>query len=262
MFPDVPHRTYWSFPGARAKRRSVSSSHRPAAVDLTVTGFQSISLLLVDDSDLVRAGVKTLLSVQPEAARFRIAGEANSVATAVAECARVVPDVVLMDIRLPDGTGFEACRQILARHADVRLLILTSVLDDGAVYEAMSSGAHGYLLKEISAAGLCQAIIDVAAGKFVLDPAVTNRVLNLVRNGAPQSDADKLALLSAQERRVLALVAEGKTNKEIAAEMVLSDKTVKNYLSNVFEKLQISRRSQAAVLYASSRPNGNPAKLG
>lgn len=225
-----------------------------------MTATRSISLLLVDDSELVRTGLKTLLSAQAEAARFHIAGEAHSVATAIAECARLKPDVVLLDIRLPDGTGFEACRQILTRQPETRLLILTSVLDDGVVYEAMSSGAHGYLLKEINAASLCQAIIDVAGGKFVLDPAVTSRVLNLVRHGAPQSDADKLSLLSAQERRVLALVAEGKTNKEIASEMDLSDKTVKNYLSNVFEKLQISRRSQAAVLYAGSRPSGNPLK--
>lgn len=239
---------------ATAPPRPYCFGHTP------VTLTQFISLLIVDDSELVRTGLKTLLATQTEAARFQIVGEAHSVATAVAECTRLKPDVVLLDIRLPDGTGFEACRQILARLPDTRLLILTSVLDDGVVYEAMSSGAHGYLLKEINAGSLCQAIIDVAAGKFVLDPAVTNRVLNLVRHGAPQSDADKLALLSAQERRVLALVAEGKTNKEIAADMELSDKTVKNYLSNVFEKLQISRRSQAAVLYAGSRTTNSPLK--
>ena len=161
---------------------------------------------------------------------------------------------------MPDGSGCEACRQILARNANTQVLILTSVIDDNLVYEAMSSGAHGYLLKEINPPGLCQAIIDVAAGKFILDPAVTTRVLNFVRFGAPQSDSDKLALLSAQERRVLALVAEGKTNKEIAEQMGLSDKTVKNYLSNIFEKLQISRRSQAAVLYSESR--NSPAPFG
>jgi two-component system response regulator DevR len=224
------------------------------------TAAHPISLLLVDDSELVRAGLKTLLSKQAEAARFRIVGEADSVAAAVAACARLKPDVVLLDIRLPDGTGFEVCRQVLARQPDIRLLILTSVLDDGVVYEAMSSGAHGYVLKEINATSLCQAIVDVAAGKFVLDPAVTGRVLNLVRHGAPQGEADKLSLLSAQERRVLALVAEGKTNKEIAGEMELSDKTVKNYLSNIFEKLQINRRSQAAVLYAGSHQAGGPLK--
>jgi two-component system response regulator DevR len=212
-----------------------------------------ISLLLVDDSELVRTGLKTLLASRGDKATFAVLGEAATAAGAVTETVRLKPDVVLLDIRLPDGTGFEACRQILAKVPDTRVLILTSVIDDNLVYEAMSSGAHGYLLKEINAVALSQAIVDVASGKFILDPAVTTRVLNLVRNGAPQSEQDKLGQLSAQERRVLALVAEGKTNKEIAEQMGLSDKTVKNYLSNIFEKLQISRRSQAAVLYAESR---------
>lgn len=221
-----------------------------------MTATSAITLLLVDDSELVRTGLRTLLSARGANSPFQVLGEASSVASAIAETQRLKPDVVLLDIRLPDGTGFEACRQILAQQPDTRVLILTSVIDDNLVYEAMSSGAHGYLLKEINAVALSQAIIDVAAGKFILDPAVTTRVLNLVRNGAPQNEHDKLAQLSAQERRVLALVAEGKTNKEIAEQMGLSDKTVKNYLSNIFEKLQISRRSQAAVLYAESR--GSP----
>lgn len=214
----------------------------------------AITLLLVDDSELVRTGLRTLLGARGAHSPFQVLGEAASVASAISESKRLNPDVVLLDIRLPDGTGFEACRHILASQSDVRVLILTSVIDDNLVYEAMSSGAHGYLLKEINAVALSQAIIDVAAGKFILDPAVTTRVLNLVRHGAPQSEQNKLAQLSAQERRVLALVAEGKTNKEIAEQMGLSDKTVKNYLSNIFEKLQITRRSQAAVLYAENRP--------
>lgn len=223
-----------------------------------MTATQTITLLLVDDSELVRTGLKTLLTSRGERSPFQVLGEASSVASAIAETQRLQPHVVLLDIRLPDGTGFEACRQILAKLPDTRVLILTSVIDDNLVYEAMSSGAHGYLLKEINAQALSQAIIDVAAGKFILDPAVTTRVLNLVRHGAPQSEQDKLAQLSTQERRVLALVAEGKTNKEIAEQMGLSDKTVKNYLSNIFEKLQISRRSQAAVLYAESRGGPTP----
>jgi two-component system response regulator DevR len=225
---------------------------------MTAAPAKPINLLLVDDSELVRTGLKTLLGSRGERSPFAVVGEAATVASGVAETARLKPDVVLLDIRLPDGSGFEACRQILAKMPDTRVLILTSVIDDNLVYEAMSSGAHGYLLKEINAQALWQAIIDVAAGKFILDPAVTTRVLNLVRNGAPQSEQDKLAQLSAQERRVLALVAEGKTNKEIAEQMSLSDKTVKNYLSNIFEKLQISRRSQAAVLYAESRNDSRP----
>jgi len=211
-----------------------------------------LRVLLVDDEELSRLRLRTLLAdcVDPAA---QVVGEAATAAAALHWLALHAADVVLLDIRMPDGTGFEACRQILAKLPDTRILILTSVIDDNLIYEAMSSGAHGYLLKEINTQALWQAIIDVASGKFILDPAVTTRVLNLVRNGAPQTEQDKLAQLSAQERRVLALVADGKTNKEIAEQMGLSDKTVKNYLSNIFEKLQISRRSQAAVLYAESR---------
>ena len=220
------------------------------------TALKSISILIVDDSELVRTGLKTLLEAHAKigGALLRVAGEAFSVATAVAEAARLEPDVVLLDIRLPDGSGLEACRKILAHDPDRKILILTSVIDDNLAYDAMSSGAHGYLLKEINAQGLCQTIVDVSAGKFILDPTVTTRVLNMIRGGSklPQ-ESNKLAILSAQERRVLALVAEGKTNKEIAEQMELSDKTVKNYLSNIFEKLQINRRSQAAVLYSESR---------
>jgi two-component system response regulator DevR len=222
----------------------------------TAPAPKTIGLLIVDDSELVRTGLRTLLEAHARSAqaRLRLLGEAGTAAAAIAETARLKPDVVLMDIRLPDGSGLDACRQILAAHPEVKVLILTSVIDDNLVYDAMSSGAHGYLLKEINAQGLSQAIVDVAAGKFILDPTVTTHVLNLVRSGStPPAEHDKLATLSAQERRVLAFVAEGKTNKEIAEQMALSDKTVKNYLSNIFEKLKISRRSQAAVLYTASR---------
>ncbi len=217
----------------------------------------SVDILIVDDSELVRTGLKSLLETHSRTSgtTLRILGEAATAATAVSEAGRLKPDVVLLDIRLPDGSGLEACRSILALDPDIKILILTSVIDDSLVYEAMSAGAHGYLLKEIDVQGLCRAIVDVAAGKFILDPAVTSRVFNLVRGGSnhPHAEPDRLALLSAQERRVLALVAEGKTNKEIAEQMELSAKTVKNYLSNIFEKLKINRRSQAAVLYTESR---------
>jgi two-component system response regulator DevR len=223
---------------------------------MPVTAQKSINILIVDDSELVRTGLKTLLEAHARTAGslLRMVGEASTANSAVTETTRLKPDLVLMDIRLPDGSGLEATRKILAGVPDTKVLILTSVIDDNLVYDAMSSGAHGYLLKEINAQGLCQAIVDVAAGKFILDPTVTTHVLNLVRSGSnPPNDQDKLATLSTQERRVLALVAEGKTNKEIAEAMGLSDKTVKNYLSNIFEKLKISRRSQAAVLYTTSR---------
>jgi len=215
-----------------------------------------ITILIVDDSELVRTGLKTLLDAHATSSgtQLQVAGEAHSIATAVAESARLKPDIVLLDIRLPDGSGLEACRQILAANSEVKILVLTSVIDDSLVYDAMSAGAHGYLLKEINAEGLRQSLINVADGKFILDPALTGRVLNIMRSGATASAGqDKLAILSAQESRVLALVAEGKTNKEIAEQLGLSDKTVKNYLSNMFEKLKIHRRSQAAVLYTESR---------
>lgn len=217
---------------------------------MTAVPSPRIRLVLVDDSQVVRAGLRALLGSETG---LEIAGEAASVATAVATCARLAPDVVLLDIRLPDGSGFDACRQILRQQPDTRILILTSVADDTLVDEAIRAGAHGYLLKEINAPALVQAIRDVAAGRSILDPAVTARVLQLVRSGS--GTADVLAALSPQERRVLASIAEGRTNKEVGAELGLSEKTVKNYLSNIFEKLHVSRRAQAAALYAQQRPN-------
>ena len=207
----------------------------------------ALRLLIVDDSELVRTGLKTLLSDEKH---LQIVGEAANVADAVTSAARLRPEVVLMDIRLPDGTGFEACRQILQKHSETRVLFLTSVVDDRLVDEAIRSGGHGYLLKEIDGRGLVQAITDVAAGKSILDPAVTARVMALVKGG---SQAHQLETLSPQERRVLALVAEGKTNKEVGVALNLSEKTVKNYLANVFEKLGTSRRSQAAALFSAQQ---------
>jgi len=147
---------------------------------------KTINILIVDDSELVRTGLKTLLEAHARTADslLKVVGEASTAGSAVAEAARLKPDVVLLDIRLPDGSGLEACRKILASESDTKVLILTSVIDDNLVYDAMSSGAHGYLLKEINALGLCRALVDVDAGKFILDPSVTTRVLNLVRTGS------------------------------------------------------------------------------
>jgi two-component system response regulator DevR len=204
-----------------------------------------VRLVLVDDSQVVRMGLRSLLSTEP---RVEIIGEAGTVATAVETCARLRPEVVLLDIRLPDGTGFDACRQILAKLPDTRVLVLTSVADETLVDEAIRAGAHGYLLKEIDGRGLLQAVFDVAEGKSILDPAVTARVIQLVKGGSSAS-RDALAVLSPQERKVLALIAEGQTNKEVASALGLAEKTVKNYLSNIFEKLHVSRRSQAAAMF-------------
>lgn len=204
-----------------------------------------LRLVLVDDSEVVRMGLRALLGTDRS---IEIIGEAGNVATGVETCLRLKPDMALLDIRLPDGTGFDVCRAVLQKLTDLRVIILTSVADDTLVDEAIRAGAHGYLLKEIDGRGLVQAIHDVADGKSILDPAVTARVMQLVKTGAGSEKS--LALLSPQERRVLALIAEGCTNKEVAARLELSDKTVKNYLSTVFEKLHVSRRAEAAVIYA------------
>ena len=205
-----------------------------------------IRLLIVDDHEVVRIGLRTLFGRAP---LLEVVGEAGSVQTAVAEAQRLAPDVVLMDIRLPDGSGFEACRLIQKLHLDIRVLVLTSFADDDVVFEAIAAGADGYLLKEIDGDGLIRAVESVAAGQSILDPSVTRRVIGRIKSGADSAGKDATDAISDQERRVLALVAQGKTNKEIAADLGLSDKTVKNYLSNVLDKLKLSRRSQAAVYY-------------
>jgi len=211
--------------------------------------IKTIQILLVDDSELVRCGIKSVLHSH-HSPRLHVVGEAGNVVDAVSECLRLKPDIVLLDIRLPDGSGFEACRQILRHQPDTRIIVLTSYSNDNFVYEAVTSGAQGYLMKEIDPAGLIQGIIDVAAGRSILDSQATTRVLRLLREGgSEQSHASGLSLLSPQEYRVLAIVADGKTNKEIGEQLALSENTVKNYLVSVFEKLKIKRRSQAAALF-------------
>jgi two-component system response regulator DevR len=211
-------------------------------------------VLLVDDSELVRTGLRTLLGLEPALA---VVGEAATAAAAVAASRRLAPDVVLLDIRLPDESGLQACRRILGACPDTRVLFLTSVIDDATVDEAIRAGAHGYLLKEIDGRGLIRAIRDVAAGRSILDPAITARVLHLVKSARATGRPD-FAALSAQEKRVLALVAEGCTNKEVAARLGLAEKTVRNYLGTIFEKLHVSRRTEAAVIYARSREADAP----
>lgn len=212
---------------------------------------QAIRVLLVDDSALVRQGIKTVLAAQKPSPPIEIVGEASSVAEAIEQAERLSPDVTLLDIRLPDGSGFEACRAILKRRPSSRILVLTSFTNDTFIYEAITSGAQGYLMKEIDPAGLVKAIHDIATGKSILAPDITAGVLRLMRgNGSGRGGENHdLSSLSAQERRVLALVAEGKTNKQIGDDLGLSDNTVKNYLCSVFDKLQVRRRSQAAAFY-------------
>ncbi|HYG34358.1 MAG TPA: response regulator transcription factor [Clostridia bacterium] len=210
------------------------------------TEIKPIRLLIVDDHQVTRLGLRTLLGAFPQ---FEIVGEAGSVAETLDAVARLHPDLLLLDMRLSDGSGIDVCRHLQRLDLDTKVLVLTSFVDDALIFDAITAGADGYLLKEIHGDNLVQAIQDVAMGKSILDPAVTSRVLSRVRNPVEPAMQNKLDLLSAQERRVVALVAEGKTNKEIGREMGLSDKTVKNYLSNAMEKLDLSRRSQAAALF-------------
>lgn len=201
----------------------------------------TIRLLLVDDHEVVRAGMRALLA---GIEGMEIVGEAGTVAEAVSEAARLAPEVILMDLRLPDGTGIDACREILSSAPRTRILFVTSYSDEQAVMSTVLAGAAGYVLKDIDHRTLVAAIRDAAAGRAILDPRITDPVVSRV----PKTEA-----LSAQEQRVLALVVEGKTNKEIAAALGLSDKTVKNYLSNAFQKLGVSRRAQAAALFGTGR---------
>jgi len=207
---------------------------------------KAIRLLIADDHQVTRLGLRTLLEACPQ---FEIVGEASSAAETLDAVARLKPDLLLLDVRLPDRSGIEVCRQLRRLDCNTRVLMLTSYANGELVSDAIVSGADGYLLKEIHAENLIQAIQDVAAGKSIIDPTVTSHVLSSMRNLASSAPPKSLDLLSAQERRVVALVAEGKTNKEIGLEMGLSDKTVKNYLSNAMEKLKLTRRSQAAALF-------------
>jgi two-component system, NarL family, response regulator DevR len=208
-----------------------------------------IRLLLVDDSELVRRGIKTVLAAEIAPA-MTVVAEAGSISEAVAAAARTHPDVVLLDIRLADGSGLEACGQILECAPAARIIILSSYSNDNFVYDAVTAGAQGYLMKEIDPAILVQAVQDVAAGRSILDPQATDRVIRLLRgHGTGATGPADLSQLSAQEKRVLGLVAEGLTNKEVGERLELSENTVKNYLVNVFEKLQVKRRAQAAAIY-------------
>ena len=198
-------------------------------------------LLLVDDHEVVRAGLRALLGGIED---MEIAGEAGSVAEAVQEAARLGPQVVLMDLRLPDGTGLDACREILSSAPATRVLFLTSYSDEQAIMSTVLAGAAGYVLKDIGAKALVEAIRDAASGRAFLDPRVSEPVIERM---------ERAEALSGQERRVLELVVQGRTNKEIAAALGLSDKTVKNYLSNAFQKLGITRRAQAAAMFGTAR---------
>ena len=223
------------------------------------TTSRPLTLLLVDDHEVVRQGLAALLGRRPE---FDIVGEAGTVAEAVDAARRFRPDLIVMDVRLPDGSGIEACREIRAELPDTRVVMLTSYPDEDAVLSAIIAGASGYLLKQVRARDLVTALEAVGRGESLLDPAVTGRVLERIRRIATADQPDELAQLTSQEQKILLLVAEGKTNKEIAAEVFLSDKTVKNYVSSILAKLNLERRAQAAAYMARLRETGRDTDRG
>lgn len=212
---------------------------------------EPLRLLVVDDHEVVRQGLVALLDRRES---FQVVAEAGTVAEAVEMAHRHRPDLVIMDVRLPDGSGIEACREIRAELPATRVVMLTSYPDEEAVFSAIIAGASGYLLKQVRARDLVSALEAVGRGESLLDPAVTEKVLERVRRIATTPYQDELAQLTQQEQRILLLVAEGKTNKEIAAEVFLSDKTVKNYVSSILSKLNLQRRAQAAAFVAKNKP--------
>jgi len=187
---------------------------------------------------------------------FQVVAEAGTAAEAVEMARKFEPDLVVMDVRLPDGSGIEACREIRAEFPGTRVVILTSYPDEEAVLSAIIAGASGYLLKQIRSRDLVSALESVGRGESLLDPAVTEKVLDRVRRIATGTYTDEMAQLTQQEQKILLLVAEGKTNKEIASEVFLSDKTVKNYVSSILSKLNLERRAQAAAFVARHRLKG------
>ncbi len=207
-------------------------------------------LLVVDDHEVVRQGLVAMLDRRPG---FEVVAEAGTVAEAIEAARRFKPDLVVMDVRLPDGSGIEACREIRAELPETRVVMLTSYPDEEAVFSAIVAGASGYLLKQVRARDLVSALEAVGRGESLLDPAVTAKVLDRVRRIASGGGSDELAQLTSQEQKILLLVAEGKTNKEIAADVFLSDKTVKNYVSSILSKLNLQRRAQAAAYIAKRR---------
>ena len=206
-------------------------------------------VLICDDHEVVREGLRGLISRQEA---MTVVAEAGTVAEAVEAAARTKPDVVIMDVRLPDGSGVEACRAIRDGHPETRVIMLTSYADDEALFASIIAGASGYLLKQTRGQAVVDAIVSVAAGQSLLDPEVTGKVLERIRSSRAEDPA--LASLTEQERKVLEGLAEGHTNREIGETLFLSEKTVKNYVSRILDKLGLSRRAEAAAFMAKQRP--------
>jgi two-component system, NarL family, response regulator DevR len=206
-----------------------------------------LRVVLVDDHEVVRNGIKSLLE---EASGITVAGEAGTVKDAIARVEWARPDVVIMDVRLPDGSGIEATREIRARLPKTQVLMLTTYADDEALFASIMAGAAGYVLKQIKGADLVRAVQTVGRGESLLDPAVTKGVLDRLRKGKHLLKDERLARLSAQEERILEMIADGLTNREIGANLHLAEKTVKNYVTSILSKLEVARRAEAAAYLA------------
>ena len=204
-----------------------------------------IRVFLVDDHEVVRRGLVSLIEMEDD---IEVVGEAGSVADTLSRMPAARPEVMVLDVRLPDGDGIELCRDIKSSHPGIACLMLTSFSDDEALFSAILAGASGYLLKQIKTADLLEAIRRVSRGESLLDPAITAKVLARLRDPSPEDDL--LSKLSPQEHKILDLIADGLTNREIAKEMFLAEKTVKNYVSNLLAKLGMSHRSEAAAYAA------------
>ncbi len=202
----------------------------------------TVRVFLLDDHEVVRRGLRELFEVEAD---LEVVGEAGTATEALSRIPPTRPDVAVLDVRLPDGSGVDVCREICSSHPEIQCLILTSFSDDEALFEAIMAGAAGFVLKQVKGSDLVDAVRRVAAGQSLLDPAVTKRVLERLREG-PVED-ERLARLTEQERQVLTLIAEGLTNRQIGDRMHLAEKTVKNYVSNMLAKLGFERRTQAAV---------------
>lgn len=206
-----------------------------------------ITVFLVDDHEVVRRGVHELLSVEED---IEVVGEAGTAGDAISRIPATRPDVAVLDVRLPDGSGVEVCREVRSRDESIKCLMLTSFADDEALFDAIMAGASGYVLKAIRGNELLAAVRDVAAGRSLLDPVATARVLERLRSGNEPKGGDKLAGLTDQERKILDLIGEGMTNRAIGEQLHLAEKTIKNYVSSLLSKLGMERRSQAAAYVA------------
>ncbi|WP_406428528.1 response regulator [Streptomyces sp. NBC_01589] len=206
-----------------------------------------ITVFLLDDHEVVRRGVHELLALEDD---IEVVGEAGTAADALLRIPATRPDVAVLDVRLPDGSGVEVCREIRSKDESINCLMLTSYADDEALFDAIMAGASGYVLKAIRGNELLSAVRDVAAGKSLLDPVATARVLERLRKGKEARGDDKLSALTDQERRILDLIGEGLTNRVIGERLHLAEKTIKNYVSSLLSKLGMERRSQAAAYVA------------